>query len=79
MLKAETAVKNTKEGTKERASADKALKKAKNALKIENWKKDLHDVKLGLKKQLTDRTQRALLDRKKGLEAKLEGKDKKES
>ncbi|KAJ4360924.1 uncharacterized protein N0V89_001493 [Didymosphaeria variabile] len=79
VLQAETVIKDTKEGTKERVAADKALKKAKKELKRANLKKALNDVKLGLKKQNTERTQRALMEKKKGLEAKLEGKKKKES
>jgi hypothetical protein len=68
ILKAETNLQDAKEGTKEHASAEKTLKKAKNALKIANWKKDLYDVDLDLKKKVTE----------KGLEAKLAGKEKKE-
>jgi hypothetical protein len=78
VLKAETKLQNTKEGTKEHASAEKTLKKAKNALKIANFKKDLHDVNLDLKKTVTKTTHEALVCRKKGLEAKLASKEKKE-
>ncbi|KAL5388768.1 hypothetical protein DPSP01_002874 [Paraphaeosphaeria sporulosa] len=76
--KAEKGLEDTKEGTKEHAYAEKTLKKAKNALKIANWKLEIHDVGLDLKKNNSEKTQRALIDKKKGLEAKVGGKEKKE-
>lgn len=71
-------MKQTREGTKEHTSAVKALKKANNALTSANWKLELYKVGLKLKKKNSEQTQRALLDRKKVLEAKLKPKDKKE-
>lgn len=77
-LNVEERVEKIKEGTKERASAEKTLKKAKNALKMATWKLELYDVGLDLQKKHSEKTQRALMDRKKGLQAKLAGKEKKE-
>lgn len=69
---------NTKEGTKERAAAEKALKKAKSAKKTAERRKELHAVNASLDKNPEGKTLKALLDTKKGLEAKLAGKQKKE-
>ncbi|KAJ4351198.1 uncharacterized protein N0V89_006537 [Didymosphaeria variabile] len=76
VYQAEIAIKDTKEGTKEHASAEKQSKKAKKAIKISNWKLALHDVEQDLKGDNDERTQRALIDKKNGLEAKLTFKDK---
>ncbi|KAF2449755.1 hypothetical protein P171DRAFT_427918 [Karstenula rhodostoma CBS 690.94] len=77
-LKAEILVEDTKEGTKERTSAEKALKKAKNNWKVANWKLKIYDVDLDLKRTNSEKTQRALMDKKKGLKKSLAGKEKKE-
>ncbi|KAL1600682.1 hypothetical protein SLS60_007070 [Paraconiothyrium brasiliense] len=77
VIDAEEASADAKEGTKERLSAEKKLKKVNNALKVARWKLALYDVDLDLKKKNTERTQGALIERKKGLETQLAGASKK--
>ncbi|KAJ4304771.1 hypothetical protein N0V90_000299 [Kalmusia sp. IMI 367209] len=74
---AKKEVDKSKQGTEERKTAEKSLHKKEKALQIAQWKLELHECKARLNRQNSDKTERALRETIKGLEASIASKEKK--